>query len=851
MSPEQAKLNALDIDTRSDIYALGVLLYELLTGTTPFDTQRLHQAAFDEVLRIIREEEPPRPSTRLSTTAELPAIAANRGLEPRKLSGLVRGELDWIVMKCLEKDRNQRYETANGLAHDIERYLRDEPVQAGPPSVWYRLRKFVRRNIRALTTLALLLALVLGAVGAIAAIIGWAVRDREALREQVAHDQAVRQTRVEGEARQALQEVETFYRADKLPEARGALQRGEALLAGSEGAGELQHQLRQWRTDLALVARLEEIRIEQTAVRNDHFDHASADSAYQKAFREYGLDVEALDPEKAAAGVRASAIRASLMAALDDWMLVKWVGGRPGMRRLFVVARRADADPWRDQFRTALRHWDGNALGALVQNKDLLSQPPATMRFLSVSLYGTGQLPRAIEVLQQTQQRYPNDFWINHHLGLYLTYEKPPRAADAVGFLRAAVALRPECPGARVNLGKALEALGLNDEALIAFREATRLKPDYAMAWSNVGGMLFNAQRDYNGALVAFQKAAQLKADDPTFHFNLGLTYLRQRKPKEAETELRIALRLKPEYAEALKSLGTVLCQFKQDYSGAVTAFQEAARLKPGDAELQHNLGTALVGKGEMKEAAASYREALRLNPNYAGAHFGLGVVYLRQGNWVAAEAAFRDSLRLDPSNPEAHNNLGVALFSQGDFDGAVRAYEEALRRRPAFVNALYGLGRCYCRQNRPGEAVARLKDALRLDPDHTPSLTELAWVLTTSSEPSVRDPKQALQAARKAVKLAPQTNESWLTLGTALYRAEDWKACIGPLEKALALEKGGNTPVKAKIFLAMACWRLGKHDEARKWYAEAARGVDPRASPRTEARRLQTEAAQLLKISE
>jgi serine/threonine protein kinase/Flp pilus assembly protein TadD len=146
MSPEQAQLDNIDIDTRSDIYSLGVLLYELLTGTTPLRRSQAQTTALFEVLRIIREEDPPWPSTRLSTTEELPTIAANRGLEPRKLMGIVRGELDWIVMKALDKDRNRRYESASSLARDVQRYLADEPVQASPPSRWYKLRKLVWRN---------------------------------------------------------------------------------------------------------------------------------------------------------------------------------------------------------------------------------------------------------------------------------------------------------------------------------------------------------------------------------------------------------------------------------------------------------------------------------------------------------------------------------------------------------------------------------------------------------------------------------------------------------------------------------------------------------------------------------
>jgi serine/threonine protein kinase len=189
MSPEQATLNNLDIDTRSDIYSLGVLLYELLAGSTPFQRKELEKAGMLEILRVIREEEPPKPSTKVSTADALPSLAASRSTEPAKLARLLRGDIDWIVMKALEKNRSRRYETAHGFAMDIKRYLADEPVLAGPPSARYRLRKFARRHRAALIT-TITIGLVLALAGA---VVVWALGDRAAQHEAQRKEDARRE----------------------------------------------------------------------------------------------------------------------------------------------------------------------------------------------------------------------------------------------------------------------------------------------------------------------------------------------------------------------------------------------------------------------------------------------------------------------------------------------------------------------------------------------------------------------------------------------------------------------------------------------------------------------------------
>ncbi|MHC4647272.1 MAG: serine/threonine protein kinase [Planctomycetota bacterium] len=226
MSPEQAQMGEVDVDTRSDIYSLGVLLYELLTGTTPFGHKELASTSYDEMRRMIRETDPPKPSTRLSTLGdELTEVAKHRDAQPGELFKIIRGDLDWVVMKTLEKDRTRRYETANELAMDVERHLRDEPVVAGAPGTLYRLRKFGRRH-RAGVMFGLLVAATL-VIGLCLATLGFAQasgqrnraaanfqRAREAVDEmtRVAEEELVDVAGTEHVRRELLQKAQVFYR---------------------------------------------------------------------------------------------------------------------------------------------------------------------------------------------------------------------------------------------------------------------------------------------------------------------------------------------------------------------------------------------------------------------------------------------------------------------------------------------------------------------------------------------------------------------------------------------------------------------------------------------------------------
>jgi serine/threonine protein kinase/Flp pilus assembly protein TadD len=817
MSPEQAELNQLDIDTRSDIYSLGVLIYELLTGSTPLDRKRLKGAAILEMLRVIREEEPPKPSTRLSTTEELPSIAACRNVEPRKLSSLMRGELDWIVMKALEKDRNRRYETANGLAADLRRYLDDEPVQACPPSAWYRFGKFARRNKMSLVMAGVLLLAATVATGAL----GWTVRDR-----------AARRTNLERQAVLALDDAQEHLDRGAWPQALSSVRRAQGILTGGGATGPAQR-IANWNADLELVARLEEVRLVHPPVREkERFDDEDAADAptlesqqagnavanlasddqedatsYAAVLREFGLPGTELAIDETARRVAVSRIPHYLLAALDDWAIMV-PASRP---KLLKIALRADHDPWRQNCREALMRDNRPKLLALAKQPDALEQPPATVVLLGTIIGGFDR-PAAIEFLGQAQQRHPGDLWLNYTMSRFLCELRPPRSERAIGFLRAALAIRPDNPIILCKLGTALHHTSQFDEAVATFREAIRLAPEMAKLHTALSGLLLR-QGNLEEAVTEAGIATRLNPDNAYAHVCLSYALFDQGKLDEAVAEARTAIRFKPDSAHAHICLSDLLCE-----------------------------------QGKLDEALAEAQSAVKLKSDLSGSHISLGKVLRHRGQFKESESQYREAIRLDPFDVWAQISLVNLFLGQRKFDESMVILQKRLEQDPKDYKALSARAECHHGMGLMAKARADMGLAIALAPSDPDLLNTLAWWLSNDPELADRDPKRAVLVATRALELSAKPSY-WNTLGAARYRNGDWKEAIDALTKSMDLNKGGDGI--DWFFLAMAHWQLGDKLQARSWYDKAIPWMENNQPKDEELIRFRTEAAALLGVKD
>jgi tetratricopeptide (TPR) repeat protein/serine/threonine protein kinase len=682
MSPEQAEVNQLDIDTRSDIYALGVLLYELLAGSPPFTRKGLERAGMLEMLRVIREQEPTKPSAMLSTAEGLPTLAANRGTEPAKLTRLVRGELDWIVMKALEKDRSRRYETANGFAADVQRYLADEPVLAGPPSGWYRFRKFARRNKGALAVAGLVLFfLVLLGSG-----VGWAVRDR-----------AARHAKVAGEVESILGEVDRLEGEQKWPEALAAVRRAAAVVASGQADAATAQRVRELLKDLEFIDRLERTRMGRATVVDGEFNYAGLDRDYAQAFRDYGVDVDALAVETSIDRLKTRpALAIPLAAALDEWARCRRVlseADAAAWKRLVTVARGIDPEPLRDWIRAT---WEQpvsageQELRRVAGSIDVRAQHPATLETLASTLARGKDLDSVVRLLQDAQFAYPGDFWLN--FGLALVLSKQQDYEGAIRYYTAAVSIRPHAPAALNNLGNALRSQKKWNEAIAAYHKAIEMDPNYFAPHLNLGNALRD-QKKLDEAIDSYRKAIELKPNHANSYFALGCVLRAQQKVDEAITAHRKAIELDPKHANAYVDLGAILCDVRREYENAVACFRKAIELDPKHANAYGDLGVALIHQGKLDEAIAAYRKAIELDPKHPNASLGLA-----ECAWALAthaEPARRDpgrALKLAREAVEIAPNsdmscmswqyLGWIHYHMGNWKSCIEVLEKLCKRQ-------------------------------------------------------------------------------------------------------------------------------------------------------------------------
>jgi tetratricopeptide (TPR) repeat protein len=721
MSPEQALAQRVLVDHRTDIYSLGVTLYELLTLEPAFDGRDRA-----ELLRQIAFEEPP---------------------PPRHRDRAVPADLETVVLKAIAKSPAERYATAQELADDLERFVKDEPIRARRPTVFQRARKWTRRHRAASRAMACVAGVCLFALG----VFAYDLRYRSA------------------QAAESLERARVWTANDRLGKARQELAAAKSWL-GTYGP--------------LLLRRAAEVEALEAELDNFERFLALVDQAHEAEFPRpdtpilQGRAAHGAPPPRqgAAAGWDPARAVPLLLDALsryrvleqDDWSdrlertiwtadqvarvrwtvyeELLWLANDLGLRRVhhrsgrklsapesaqeaLAYLRKAEAVPRLTPAFYRIRaacHKVLGADGAARKDLELGARIPAAIALdhdlLAVAAFEARDKAEAVRQCEAALRLEPTHYWSLRWLGASLC----DLGRDEKDYLAAAAAFtgcimkHPEYAHAYFCRGNAYLELQRTQEAMADYSKALDLEPTDARAWRSRGTAYYRLGQP-GKALADFGQAIQLDPQNPLGWNNQGWAYIDLGQPSKALAAFAKAIQLDGKFIQAWKGRGKAYYDLRQPVKAAAD-FREARRLAPKDHEVYHDLGDALADQGMLADAESAYREAIRLKSDCPEAHYNLGLALDHQGKPAAAVPSYREAIRLRDPYPEAHTNLGTALFEQEKFADAEAEFRLALRQRPDFREAYkahFNLGNALEAQRKHADAEKAYGQALALKPGY------------------------------------------------------------------------------------------------------------------------------------
>jgi len=691
MSPEQAIGRQDAIGPSADIYSLGAVLYEMLTGRPPFKAE----TPAETERQVITEEPAP----------------------PSRLNAKVPRDLETICLKCLRKEPQRRYESAAALAEDLSRFIKGEPITARPIGRLERAVRWCRRKPRETALIALAALLVLTSAGS-----GWwfTLQRTERRAEQTRHQEQTRRA-IDG----AIDQSVSMRHLMKWTEASAALDQATTLL-GDDSHPDWLHAVAIARADLLMAKQLDRIRQAKAMIVDGKLDTAAAPASYARAFEEHGMRISVADRAATALAerIRTSSIKRELMDAMSDWLFVE--PDTSMQTTLAAVLHQIDADPWRDRAREIAISNDTTPLADLVRDAPPDSPSVTLLVALADRMRGTGV--DAMEFLQRVQLQHPTDFWASFALANALTSTD---LAGASGYYRAALALRPDAAASLYNLGVALRKMNQLDEAIERFRQAAQVNPGSALMHGALGEALY-ARKLYDDAIKEYQLAASLDPTDGTALNKLGTLLMDRRRFDDAVRSCQQAAERDPDSAAIQSNLGLAL-QSAGRTQEALTHHELAVSLAPSDPLTHTNYALALQSLGRPDEAIEHCREALRLDPRHAKAHVNLGLSLQDKGRIDEAMEHYRTACVLDPSDPRPLVNLGQSELRKGRPGEAVNHLRKAIELNPDLVQAHSNLGAAFGQLGRMDDAIVQLRVAVSLDATFAPAHHNLGSALAST----------------------------------------------------------------------------------------------------------------------